>query len=181
VSKYANSHAYPTFAKLIQSSNGKRSNEEVGKVLTQSLLDVDQEVAKNPSINSQGSTACVVYLNNQEDETSLITANVGDSRAVLSRNKSAIELSVDHKPNSPSEKSRIEALGGKVVWVGEVDKKTGRPIEETGVYRVNGNLALSRALGSLSSPFFLKSVNRRCLFKALRLSLGRYHNHKVCS
>lgn len=136
---------------------GKQSNEEVAKILTQSLLDVDKEVEKNTAIRFQGSTACVVYLNNQKDETSIITANVGDSRAVLSRNQNAIELSVDHKPNSPSEQSRIEALGGKVVWVGEVDKKTGLPIDETGVYRVNGNLALSRALGppDYLSPFTL--------------------------
>jgi hypothetical protein len=47
----------------------------------------------------------------------------------------------------PSERARIEALGGSVDWVGEYDKVTGLPIEATGVYRVNRNLALSRSIG----------------------------------
>ncbi|VDL19799.1 unnamed protein product [Hymenolepis diminuta] len=57
-------------------------------------------------------------------------ANCGDSRAVLSRQGLAEALSVDHKPTMVSEWSRIVAAGG---WVA--------------ANRVNGNLALSRALG----------------------------------
>lgn len=38
-------------------------------------------------------------------------------------------------------------LGGRVEWVGDYDKKTGEPLLETGCYRVQGNLALSRAIG----------------------------------
>ncbi|EUB63253.1 putative protein phosphatase 2C [Echinococcus granulosus] len=57
-------------------------------------------------------------------------ANCGDSRAVLSRQGVAEPLSVDHKPTMASEWSRIVAAGG---WVA--------------ANRVNGNLALSRALG----------------------------------
>lgn len=150
VSKYSNLHAYPRFAKLLEEKKGKCSNEEVGNILTESLLEVDKEVEKNPKLRTQGSAACVVYFNNSEGQTSIITANVGDSRAVLSRNKTAIDLSVDHKPNLPSEKKRIEDLGGFVKWAGDYDKKTGLPLEHTGVYRVNGNLALSRSIGKLS-------------------------------
>src|SRR6185312_4720998 len=57
-------------------------------------------------------------------------ANVGDSRAVASFGGRADPLSQDHKPSSETESRRIVAAGG---WV-EFN-------------RVNGNLALSRALG----------------------------------
>jgi protein phosphatase 1L len=83
------------------------------------------------------------------NQRTIIAANVGDSRAVLCRNNTAWELTRDHKPNHPMERSRIEKLGGKVVWCGDVDKE-GNPIPERGIYRVNGNLALSRAIGDRS-------------------------------
>ncbi|XP_037793914.1 LOW QUALITY PROTEIN: probable protein phosphatase 2C T23F11.1 [Penaeus monodon] len=56
--------------------------------------------------------------------------NVGDSRAIASVGGRVEELSNDHKPSLASEQRRITAAGG---WV-ELN-------------RVNGNLALSRALG----------------------------------
>ena len=42
--------------------------------------------------------------------------NVGDSRAIMSVNggKNFVQLSTDHKPESPAEKKRIEDNGGKV-------------------------------------------------------------------
>ena len=40
----------------------------------------------------------------------------------------------------------VESLGGSVTWHGRRDK-AGKPIENTGVYRVNRNLALSRSMG----------------------------------
>ena len=40
-------------------------------------------------------------------------------------------------------------MGGQVVWCGEKDK-FGDPIQDRGIYRVNGNLALSRAIGDRS-------------------------------
>ena len=50
----------------------------------------------------------------------------------------ARELTKDHHPDREDERSRVEAAGGYV-------------IEWAGVYRVNGELALSRAIGDL--PF----------------------------
>ena len=55
----------------------------------------------------------------------------GDSRAVLARGGDAVPLSHDHKPHNPEEKARIEAAGSHVA----------------GCWRVNGDLAVSRALG----------------------------------
>ncbi|CAK9041513.1 unnamed protein product [Durusdinium trenchii] len=80
-----------------------------------------------------GCTACVCCITDAQ----IITANAGDSRAVLCSAGKAIPLSEDHKPNAPREKQRIEAAGG---WV-----ENSGPNQ----YRVNGNLNLSRALGDL--------------------------------
>lgn len=60
----------------------------------------------------------------------IFLGNVGDSRAIASIKGKALPLSFDHKPNNEEESRRINAAGG---WV-EFN-------------RVNGNLALSRALG----------------------------------
>jgi serine/threonine protein phosphatase PrpC len=61
-------------------------------------------------------------------------ANAGDSRCILARNDGAVALSVDHKPDRPDERERIESAGGTVELV-------------CGVWRLNGGIAVSRALG----------------------------------
>mmetsp|Transcript_19510 Transcript_19510/g.42153 ORF Transcript_19510/g.42153 Transcript_19510/m.42153 type:complete len:187 (-) Transcript_19510:85-645(-) len=57
-------------------------------------------------------------------------AHAGDSHGVLCRSGRAVALTTDHKPNDPDEKNRIVQAGGFVI-----------------VGRVNGELAVSRALG----------------------------------
>ncbi|VDN60255.1 unnamed protein product [Dracunculus medinensis] len=74
-----------------------------------------------------GTTACLLLI----FEDRVIVGNAGDSRAVLCRKGTAIELSVDHKPEDDLERRRIEAAGGEISIDG----------------RVNGGLNLSRALG----------------------------------
>jgi len=51
-----------------------------------------------------GATACVAMI----IDGKLICANAGDSRCVLSVGGSAFDMSIDHKPDLPTEKSRIE-------------------------------------------------------------------------
>jgi len=87
---------------------------------------------------------------NYQRAFTLVSFNVGDSRAILCRDGIAIPLTSDHKPNTPSEKQRIESLGGRVTWCGPVDPHTNLPISDRGVYRMNGNLAVSRAIGDRS-------------------------------
>ena len=77
-----------------------------------------------------GSTAVVTLIRGKE----IYVSNAGDSRAVLCRNGNAIELTRDHKPESPRERSRIENAGGRVSIVGPC-------------HRVDFGLNLSRALG----------------------------------
>ncbi|XP_042485695.1 probable protein phosphatase 2C 75 [Macadamia integrifolia] len=76
-----------------------------------------------------GSTAVVAVLTTD----TILVANCGDSRAVLSRGGRAIPLSTDHKPDRPDELARIEAAGGRVIYLSGA--------------RVLGILAMSRALG----------------------------------
>uniref|UniRef100_A0A146KPM3 protein-serine/threonine phosphatase n=1 Tax=Lygus hesperus TaxID=30085 RepID=A0A146KPM3_LYGHE len=81
---------------------------------------------EEPGMDS-GCTAVVALVTKDK----LFVANAGDSRAVLSRNGTAVDLSVDHKPEDAIELKRIQNAGGKVTNDG----------------RVNGGLNLSRALG----------------------------------
>ena len=65
--------------------------------------------------------------------TDLYVGNVGDSRCIGSIGGVAEALSVDHKPGDMLERARIENAGGFVEF-----------------NRVNGNLALSRAVGDFA-------------------------------
>jgi len=87
-----------------------------------------------------GSTVISVLI---IDKT-LFVANVGDSRAVLSVGGKALALSCDHKPNRDDEKKRIEKLGGRIVFFG--------------TWRVEGVLAVTRAIGDRRLKAFVSAV-----------------------
>lgn len=129
------------------------SLEDYENALIRGLDKVDREVQRISHWSYQGSTAVAVWLHEEKDTLSItrtvLAANVGDSRAVLSRAAVAIDITQDHKPSEQLEKERIERAGGKVVWCGDTTGH-GEPILDAGVYRVNGNLALSRAIGDRS-------------------------------
>ena len=76
-----------------------------------------------------GCTAVVAFKAGDQ----LFVANAGDSRGCLCRGGVAVPLSEDHKPQSETERRRVEAAGGFVSNEG----------------RINGNLNLSRSLGDL--------------------------------
>ena len=89
------------------------------------LEDEDDRPWEGP----QAGSTCVVAVVRGDK---LVVANAGDSRAVLSRRGVAVEMSRDHKPMDDDERARILKAGGFV--------QEGR---------VNGSLALSRAIGDL--------------------------------
>jgi len=104
--------------------------------LRRALERVEADVIKEDHLVYQGSTAVVVVIHVAEDgRRTLLSANVGDSRAILSRKGKAIDLTRDHKPNDEREKARIRALGEDIEW---------DPYGE--VYRVR-DLSLSRVIG----------------------------------
>lgn len=91
-------------------------------------LTIDPVYANDTS----GCTAVAALIVPQEgsEGRKIYVANAGDSRSVLGLAGTAKAMSFDHKPGNPEEHSRILNAGGFV----EFD-------------RVNGNLALSRAIG----------------------------------
>ncbi|XP_024017656.1 probable protein phosphatase 2C 27 [Morus notabilis] len=99
----------------------------VEKAIKSAFFNADHAFADEGSLDSSsGTTALTALIFGR----TMLIANAGDCRAVLSKRGRAIELSKDHKPNCISERLRIEKLGG-VVYDGYL----------------NGQLSVARALG----------------------------------
>lgn len=159
ISRYLRQNLFASYqAALSIGSKEDLSTSNVQTAIKNALLRVDDEVCKIGQWSYTGSTAvvCIISLDSDGERT-VVTANVGDSRAVLCRNGLAVDLSKDHKPIDEDEVERIENLGGSVDWCGDVDPVTDEPILHTGVYRVNSNLALSRAIGDKSERPFISN------------------------
>lgn len=86
-----------------------------------------------------GSTAlCGIHYLDKNNNPMLWMVNVGDSRAILLNHKGiTIPLTIDHKPNSTAERTRIEKLGGKIKFDGAD-------------WRIK-DLSLSRAFGDIDT------------------------------
>ncbi|PIA52134.1 hypothetical protein AQUCO_01000191v1 [Aquilegia coerulea] len=97
-------------------------------------------LSHTPDLGRGGSTAVTAVIINGRK---LWIANVGDSRGVLSKRGQAIQMTVDHEPNT--ERGSIENRGGFV---------SNMPGD---VPRVNGQLAVSRAFGDKSLKTHLRS------------------------
>ncbi|KAL9634485.1 MAG: hypothetical protein Q9164_004058 [Protoblastenia rupestris] len=98
------------------------------QALKDCFLATDRAILSDPKYEEEvsGCTASVGLIS----KTTIYVANAGDSRSVLGVKGRAKPLSYDHKPQNEGEKARISAAGGFVDFG-----------------RVNGNLALSRAIG----------------------------------
>ncbi|KAI0144169.1 PP2C-domain-containing protein [Hypoxylon sp. NC0597] len=96
--------------------------------LKDTFLATDRAILSDPQYEEEvsGCTACCGLITSEK----IYIANAGDSRSVLGVKGRAKPLSFDHKPQNEGEKARITAAGGFVDFG-----------------RVNGNLALSRAIG----------------------------------
>jgi len=131
--------------------------------LRSGLARVDADVLSVGRWTHQGSTAVAVAVH----AGLVFAANVGDSRAVLSAHGgAAVELTRDHKPDDAAERARVEALGGSVDWHGFRDDR-GEPMEGTGVWRINGNLAVARAIGDGHERPFV-SAEAECTVRSLQ-------------
>ena len=141
-SKYAASFFYSQLVErlsdldedIVHDSNWKVELEEemegAFKDLHEDILDA---VSRSPEgvMKLAGTTATVLFITAK----AVVVANVGDSRAILSKGMSQpIELTMDHVASNREERTRIENLGGFVSSVGGTD-------------RVNGTLAVTRSLG----------------------------------
>ncbi|XP_072170753.1 probable protein phosphatase 2C T23F11.1 [Diadema setosum] len=123
VAQYAGQHLH---RKLANQSAYKRG--DIPEAIKEAFLKLDEDMLNDEAMKDElaGTTALVAVLKNNK----VYCGNVGDSRGVMSISGYAKPLSFDHKPGNEKESKRIIAAGG---WV-EFN-------------RVNGNLALSRALG----------------------------------
>ncbi|OPY04530.1 MAG: Protein phosphatase 2C [Syntrophorhabdus sp. PtaB.Bin184] len=106
---------------------GERRDEAA--ILREAYLAVDEHLVGRRV--QAGTCAVQLYLIGER----FLAANVGDSRVVIGTGQGATVLTEDHKPDATAERSRVEALGGSVVMLG--------------VPRVEGILAVSRALGDV--------------------------------
>ncbi|XP_017854979.1 protein phosphatase 1L isoform X2 [Drosophila busckii] len=103
-----------------------------GKLITDEILSADHKLVEQAkqTTNIAGTTALIAIMQG----STLIVANVGDSRGVMFDARGiAIPLSFDHKPQQVRERKRIHDAGGFIAF--------------RGVWRVAGVLATSRALG----------------------------------
>ncbi|XP_076288974.1 protein phosphatase 1B isoform X2 [Lasioglossum baleicum] len=104
--------------------------EDVIKGIYSGFLRFDNEMRDLPEMSSgtdkSGSTAVCAFISPKN----IYIANCGDSRAVLCQAGCPVFSTRDHKPVLPAEKERIQNAGGSVM-----------------IQRVNGALAVSRALG----------------------------------
>jgi len=98
------------------------------KALKDGFLATDRAILNDPRYEEEvsGCTASVGIIT----KDTIYVGNAGDSRSVLGVKGRAKPLSFDHKPQNEGERARICAAGGFVDFG-----------------RVNGNLALSRAIG----------------------------------
>lgn len=105
--------------------------EKVKAGILNGFLELDEKLRKIPEVangeDKSGTTAVCALIT----EKYVLFSNCGDSRGVLSGEGSKPVLAtLDHKPSNPPERERIQNAGGSVM-----------------IQRVNGSLAVSRALG----------------------------------
>lgn len=111
-------------------SEGELMEKVQGGIL-QGFLSLDEKLRKIPEVangeDKSGTTAICVLITDKY----ILFSNCGDSRGVLSGDGSKpLLVTQDHKPSNPPELERIQNAGGSVM-----------------IQRVNGSLAVSRALG----------------------------------
>ena len=154
VSKYSSEHLIDTILELWLASHGNKDNpvkngekdsketqkeahltdsvevENFREKVKEGFLKIDGKMRELPKFVSgeerSGTTAVAAFVTPNK----IIFANCGDSRGLLCSENNAKFATYDHKPYNEEEKKRIENAGGSVM-----------------IQRVNGSLAVSRALG----------------------------------
>ncbi|KAJ7935621.1 PP2C-domain-containing protein [Mycena leptocephala] len=132
VAKFAGQNVHK---RLVTEESYKESQYD--EALKRAFLGTDEDLLANPAHTRDPSGCTAVAALVTKDK--IYVANAGDSRSVISVKGEVKPLSFDHKPSNEVEKTRISGAGGYI---------------EFG--RVNGNLALSRALGDFE---FKKNYN----------------------
>lgn len=107
---------------------------------------------------SRSGTTCSVVLHDHKQKQ-LWVAHVGDSRVVLGKADTAkdgkklwqaLDLTVDHKPDLPEERARIEKAGGVVIFDGGWNYRVYAKGKTDSRGKRYPGLNMSRAMGDLS-------------------------------
>ena len=123
--------------------------------LNEAINTVEEKFMSDEALDEKGeikdpSGSCGIMALIQKNK--LIIANVGDSRLVLFKKNSLYFSTEDHKPGSPSEKTRIEKGGGMVYQTPSLIPlhQNGKEIEPP--WRVlPGRLSVSRTFGDVEA------------------------------
>lgn len=102
---------------------------DLSNCITEVYTKINQELRLLDS-DGCGSTACTAIVRKEGSANVVYVANVGDTRAVLSKSGQAERLSIDDKCDNPAENLRVKSGGGLIL-----DNRLG------------GVLAVTRALG----------------------------------
>jgi protein phosphatase 2C family protein 2/3 len=124
VAKFAGKHVHQ---RLVTEESYQAG--DYGKALQQAFLGTDEDLLANPG-HTRDPSGCTAVAALVTHDNKIYVANAGDSRSVIGIKGEVKPLSYDHKPTSETEVARITNAGGYIEYG-----------------RVNGNLALSRALG----------------------------------
>lgn len=126
IAKYAANNLHKLICEREEYKNG-----DISGAFSKAFLEIDEIMLSDNKLKNEiaGTTAVTCLVKGDK----IFCGNVGDSRAVACISGVCCPLSYDHKPSNPLEEQRIREAGG---WI-EFN-------------RVNGNLALSRALGDFS-------------------------------
>jgi len=122
---------------------------DLKKASSDSIAKIEHSVIRNFRIDTEfsGTTLSMAIIRGNH----LTGVNIGDSRVILAQEDDngtlvAVDITFDHKPDSPKEKERILACGGRVFAVEYDDGIDGPPRVWLGHMDVPG-LAMSRSLG----------------------------------
>ena len=136
--------------------------EDIPKAIKSGILNAEQDFLNNYAlsenkeeiIDKSGSCAIILLI----VDTNVYIANVGDSRCLISMNNGNkyLEVTQDHKPNSPKEIIRIKKNGGNIYQSQTIINNTdnidlnGKIL--IGPYRVlPGRLSVSRTIGDVEA------------------------------
>jgi len=132
---------------------GAAQCEAVKKMLTKGFETVNATLHADKGIDSSlsGTTAVAGLVFGPPGQRQIITANAGDSRAVLAYEEGGVmkvtDLSDDQKPDREDERKRVQSFGGRVEPL--IDE-VGEPIGPARVWLPNmmlPGLAMSRSIG----------------------------------
>jgi len=107
-----------------------QSPETFKEVLSKTFEFTDERMKASGVPTHHGCTAVACVITGEGESHQVFCANVGDTRAILSRKGQAIRITQDHTASNEEEAKRIQAAGGFII--------NGR---------VNGQIVITRSLG----------------------------------